>query len=65
VDLDWDGGKVREAVLHAALNHEHVLRAVPGQSITANVALDKQADGSLRLKVKRGQSYRLKFGNEA
>jgi alpha-L-fucosidase 2 len=64
-DLEWDEGKIHSAVLHAAKSGDHVLRS--SQSVRgvlegkSKVALDKQADGSLRLTVKRGQTYRVSF----
>jgi alpha-L-fucosidase 2 len=68
VDLDWDGGRARNAVLRAGVNGTHVLRMQPGQTVRsvqegkANASLDRQADGSVKLAVKRGQTYRIAFG---
>lgn len=66
-DLEWDGGKMRSAMLHAAKSGEHVVRPANGQKVRSvqegrsNLALDRQADGSVKFEVKRGQTYRVSF----
>ncbi|MGD0361034.1 MAG: glycoside hydrolase N-terminal domain-containing protein [Bryobacteraceae bacterium] len=67
VDIEWSGGQPIEATLRPALFGEHVLRPAPGSRIReihegeSPLALNADADGSVRARLEPGRVYRLKF----
>ena len=67
VDIQWSGGKPTEATLRPSLSAEHVLRPTPGSRIReirhqgGVVKLIPEADGSVRVRLEPGRTYRLSF----
>jgi len=63
VDIEWQSGRAKSVVLRAKLNAEHKLRAPGGQQIQRvnRLKVSTLADGTAKLKVIKGNSYRVSF----
>jgi alpha-L-fucosidase 2 len=67
VDLMWASGKLKGCTIKASQKGEHNLRAPQGQTIAAIKSMGKtvvavaQADGSQRVALVAGGTYRLTF----
>ncbi|HKO14392.1 MAG TPA: glycoside hydrolase N-terminal domain-containing protein [Acidobacteriaceae bacterium] len=66
VDLAWREGKAENATLHALRDGEHVLAAPRGQRIEAAPGthsgfISPAGEGQFRIRVRRGETYHLRF----
>jgi alpha-L-fucosidase 2 len=63
IDLEWAGGRARQAVLKAQVSGEHQLLPPAGQKIAAvrNAAFITEDDGAVRIKVQAGDTYQVTF----
>lgn len=66
-DIEWTGGRAKEAVIRAAIASEHRLLAPAGQKIASiqtggrSEPVTVEPDGSVLLKVRAGSAYKLTF----
>jgi alpha-L-fucosidase 2 len=67
IDLRWTAGKAQECTIRPDFAGEHSLRAPHGQIIATvktgpkSIPLTPQADGTHRVQLEAGQTYRLTF----
>ena len=63
IDIEWQSGRAKSAILKAKVRGEHKLRAPKGQAVeTVNGRkVSTEADGTVKLSLIKGRVYRILF----
>lgn len=63
VDIEWESGRAKAAVLKAKVSGEHQLRAPKGQRVSTvnGRKVSTEADGTVKLSLSKGRVYRIAF----